>query len=171
MASIDRRTAIAGMLAGTAGLAPVRTIAAQEATPGATPEMDARSQERLRRATRWETAVYGRSDVGALRELASPDFRSPYPGREPGLEALAIRLENRAAYIAETYDSYGVVVDEAVASGDVVVTRTIVLTAKGDQSATVIGLSWYVFDADDLVTTTWSLIDQETIDDLLGLEG
>ncbi len=170
MGSIDRRTVIVGMLAGTA-LGPVGVSAVQEATPRATPEADARTQERLRRATRWETAVYGRSDVDALRELASPDFRSPYPGREPGLGALATRLENRAAYIAETYDDYGVVVDEAIASGDAVVVRTIVLTSRGDRRASVTGLSWYVFDADDLITTTWSLIDQETIDDLLGLEG
>ena len=167
MRTVNRRTAIVGMLAGVTAVPPGVALAGQEATPVSA----ARERTRISKAARWETEVYGRSDVEALRELASPDFQSPYPGREPGLEALVGRLENRAAYIAETYDSYDVVVDDAIASGDAVVVRTVVLTGKGDREATVTGMSWYVFDADDLITTTWSLIDQETIDDLLGLDG
>jgi hypothetical protein len=59
--------------------------------------------------------------------------------------------------------------DESIASGDAVVTGQW-CWHRGASATTVTGLSWYMFDEDDLFATTWSLINQETIDDPMRLE-
>ena len=157
---MKRRTVLAGSLA--VGLAPL-TASAQDVPNRAT------RRDRIEVARRWEEEVVGGANADLIRELTSPAYESPNRGNSPGVDALVERFVQIFRIRAGQFDRYRVTADAFAVSEDSVSVRTTIRVAKGGRSGSTTGMSWYVFDDQNLVTTAWSVVDENRLlDAILG---